>query len=103
MATDIGYYPDHCYKLRRLQDDGGLDPFPAFYLVDRNLYPVQQLMPNGRLYGEPLGRVELNNSLAPFRILAGADELGQIELASAIYTAADGQRYQLQRIPCPDA
>ncbi|QIE91184.1 MULTISPECIES: hypothetical protein [Pseudomonas] len=99
----IGYYPDHCYQLRRLLGDGGLDPFPAFYLVERDLYPVQQLMPNCRLHGDPLGRVQLNNRLEAYRILAGADELGQIDLASAVYTAADGQRYQLQRVPCPHA
>ncbi|MDU4254496.1 hypothetical protein [Pseudomonas sp.] len=100
----IGYYPDHSYKLRRLNDDDGLDPIPAFYLVRRDLYPAQQLLPQKpedapRFQGRPVGRVELNNSLLPYQVLAGTEVLGQIELSEGIYTTVEGQRYLLQLIP----
>lgn len=36
--TSIGYYPDHDYQLRRLNEDDGLDPIAAYYLQGRDLY-----------------------------------------------------------------
>lgn len=96
-----GYYPDHNYALRRLHDDDGLDPIAAYYLMGRDLYRAQQMLshtPTLRFNGDPVGRVELNNSLEPFQVMAGAHPLGAIELAEGVYTTVDGTRYLLQRI-----
>ncbi|MCG8911029.1 hypothetical protein [Pseudomonas sp. DP-17] len=96
-----GYYPDHDYELRRLNEDDGLDPIPAYYLRGRDLFRAQQLLPSNpvcRFEGSPVGHVELNNSLEPFRVMSGPHPLGTIELADGIYTTVDGQRYLLRAI-----
>lgn len=99
--TTIGYYPDHDYQLRRLNEDDGLDPIAVLYLNGRDMYRAQQLRPQSpiaRFEGKPIGRVKLNNSLLPYQVMDGDTVLGEIELATGIYTAADGQRYLLQPI-----
>ncbi|HGM8087279.1 TPA: hypothetical protein ACKP9S_003650 [Pseudomonas aeruginosa] len=99
--TAIGYYPDHDYQLRRLNEDGGLDPIAAYYLQGRDLYPARQLRPQSsiaRFEGKPIGRVKLNNSLRPYQVMDGDSVLGEIELATGIYTASDGQRFLLQSV-----
>ncbi|HEJ2342730.1 TPA: hypothetical protein ACWLUJ_006196 [Pseudomonas aeruginosa] len=101
MSSTIGYYPDHDYQLRRLNEDDGLDPVAALYLNGRDLYRAQQLRPQSsitRFEGKPIGRVRLNNSLLPYQVMNGECVLGEIELATGIYTTADGLRYLLQSI-----
>lgn len=97
----IGYYPDHDYQLRRLSEDDGLDSIAAYYLIGRDLYRAQQLRlksPLGPFEGPPIGRVKLNNRLQPYQVVAGNESLGEIELATGIYTTVEGQRYLLQPV-----
>lgn len=101
MTSPIGYYPDHDYSLRRMNDDDGLDPVPAYYVLNRDMYRAQQLRSSSLTAGfdgKSIGRVELNNSLKPYRVVNGDDLLGEIELSTGVYTAIDGQRYLMQRI-----
>lgn len=96
-----GYYPDHDYELRRMNGDDCLDPLAAYYLQGQDLYRAQQLVPRNpvnRFEGKPVGHVELNSSLRPYRVLAGAKELGEIELATGVFTSAEGERYWLKPI-----
>ncbi|HEP8970200.1 TPA: hypothetical protein VDU83_002538 [Pseudomonas aeruginosa] len=101
MSANIGYYPDHDYQLRRLNEDDGLDPIVAYFLQGRDLYRARQLRPQSpitRLEGKPIGRVVLNNSLLPYAVRDGETLLGEIDLPTAIFITTDGQRYLLQRV-----
>lgn len=97
----IGYYPDHSYRLRRMNDDDCLDPGAPFYLHGQDFYSARQLRlgdPSERFEGAPLARVILNANLLPYPVMAGTERLGEIDLSRGIFTAIDDQRFWLEPI-----
>lgn len=94
------YQPDHDYSLRRIGEDGVLYPMAAYYLRGGELFRAVQLMlsnPIERFDGPPIGLVE-HDAGPCMRILAGQSELGEIDVATGIYTGRTGLRFQLEAI-----